>query len=386
MPDFGHHNLAPYAATADHTRGRVHEEPADPFCDAFEFDRRRISNSAAFRRLEYKTQVFVTLEDDHFRTRLTHTLEVAGIARTLAVALRVNQTLAEVISLAHDLGHPPFGHAGEMALRELMSQAGGFEHNTHSLRVVEYLEHPYPAFRGLNLTYETREGLIKHTTRYDKPVTPAGRGGDHHDLLDSGPLPTIEGQIACVADRLAYDCHDLEDAIAAGLVTEKALGDLRLWQEAARPVRAAYPGPVLAAVRRPVLDAMLATLMADVVTESKRRIEALEPHLTDDVRNASDAVVSLSPDMSEKANELESFLVERVYRHPRLVRMDAKARRFIERLFKAYVEIPNMLPERFFRRIDAQGVHRVVCDYIAGMTDRYCQDDYTKLFEPFERV
>ena len=378
--------LGPYAARPDQSRGCAHDEPDDPLRDAFERDRHRVCNCAAFRRLEYKTQVFVTLEDDHFRTRLTHTLEVAGIARTLAVALGVNETLAEVISLAHDLGHPPFGHAGEMALRELMAQAGGFEHNIHSLRIVDYLEHPYPQFRGLNLTYEVREGLIKHSTRFDRPEVGARTDSALWELLESGPLPPVEAQIANQADRMAYDCHDLEDAINAGLIVEGDLGDVGLWRQAADPVRTDHAAATLPAIRKPVLDRLLNTLLADAATESKRRIEALRPRLIDDVRTADDMVVALSSDMAARVNELEAFLVERVYHHHRLVRMDAKARRLIERLFNAYVENANMLPPRFAARIDEQGTHRVVCDYIAGMTDRFCQDDYMRLFEPFERV
>ncbi len=272
-----------------------------------------------------------------------------------------------------------------MTLRELMADHGGFEHNLHSLRVVDYLEHPYPDFRGLNLTYEVREGLIKHTTRYDKP---SGQAKDPAlwDLLESGPWPTVEGQIACVADRMAYDCHDLEDAIAADLVREGDLADLALWQEASQPVRAAHPQRPLPAVRRPILDRLQLMLLDDVVTEASRRLTDLDADLTDDVRAAEEAVVAFSPQVAGELNALEAFLVERVYRHHRLVRMDAKARRFIERLFCAYIDNPNMLPPRFAARIDEQGVHRVVCDYIAGMTDRFCQDDYSRLFEPFERV
>jgi dGTPase len=377
--------LATFAADPDASRGRVHDEPGSELHDAFEFDRRRVCNSAAFRRLEYKTQAFVTLEDDHFRTRLTHTLEVAGVSRTLARALNVCEVLAETIGLAHDLGHPPFGHAGEMALRELMSAYGGFEHNLHSLRVIDYLEHPYPEFRGLNLSYEVREGLIKHNTRYDKPST-GGKDPALWDLLESGPLPTVEGQIACLADRIAYDCHDLEDAIAANLVQEDELRELRLWEAAWQPVRSAYSDRPLVAIRRPVLDRLQYLLLNDVIAETRRRVAELAPTLVDDIRVAERAVVAFSESMSEQANELEAFLGERVYRHHRLVRMDAKARRFIGRLFEAYIENPNMLPPRFAARIDEQGVHRVVCDYVAGMTDRFCQDDYRRLFEPFERV
>ncbi len=378
--------LAQYASLPEHSRGRAHEEPADPFRDIFELDRCRVCSSAAFRRLEYKTQVFVTLEDDHFRTRLTHTLEVASIARIIARALRVNETLAEVISLAHDLGHPPFGHAGEMALRELMSDSGGFEHNMHSLRVVDYLEHPYPPFRGLNLCHETREGLVKHATRYDKPNAAARFNPGLLELLDGGLLPTVEGQIACIADGVAYDCHDLEDAIAANLIHESELMEVRLWRESAASIREDNPAKPLAAIRRPILDGIQNRMLADVVEESTRRIESLDPKIVDDIRNADDAVVAMSKEMLEMSGELEAFLFERVYRHHRLVRMDAKARRIIEKLFNAYLDRPNMLPERFFNRIDEQGVSRVVCDYIAGMTDRYCQDDYRRLFEPFERV
>lgn len=378
-------SLASYASHANQSRGRGADESPDHILDAFEMDRRRVFGCAAFRRLEYKTQAFVTLEDDHFRTRLTHTLEVAGIARTLAKALRVNDALAETIALAHDLGHPPFGHAGEVALRELMSENGGFEHNTHSLRVVDYLEHPYPKHRGLNLTFETREGLIKHNTRYDRPDA-ASTNPELWDLFEVGHLPSVEGQIACVADRLAYDSHDLEDAIAAGFVKERDLETIGLWAEASQPVREEHPDLVLAAVRRPVLDRLAAILVADVVAETTKRIERLEPALVDDVRVAEDGVVALSQERNEQLNELEAFLLARVYRHHRLVRMDAKAKRFIERLFNAYVENHAMLPPRFTARIDEQGVHRVVCDYIAGMTDRFCQDDYQRMFEPFERV
>ncbi|MCA9252142.1 MAG: deoxyguanosinetriphosphate triphosphohydrolase [Phycisphaerales bacterium] len=377
--------LKSYACHADQSNGRQFDESPDPFSDVFELDRRRVSGCAAFRRLEYKTQAFVTLEDDHFRTRLTHTLEVAGIARVVAKALGLNETLAETISLAHDLGHPPFGHAGEVALRDLMADHGGFEHNMHALRVVDYLEHPYPEHRGLNLTFETREGLIKHNTKYDRPEG-ASNNPALWDFFECGNLPSLEGQIACVADRLAYDGHDLEDAIAANLVNEEELADIAIWAEAIAPIREQYPDLVLAAVRRPVLDRLGRLLIADVVDETERRIAANDPKLVDDIRLMKEGVVALSQARNSQLNELEAFLVEHVYHHHRLVRMDAKARRFIERLFLAYVENPAMLPPRFTSRIDEQGVHRVVCDYIAGMTDRFCQDDYQRMFEPFERV
>ncbi|MBN1510767.1 MAG: deoxyguanosinetriphosphate triphosphohydrolase [Phycisphaerae bacterium] len=386
MPENAQRKMASYAARSADSCGRVHAEPPDPIRDAFGLDRHRVLSCAAFRRLEYKTQVFVTFEDDHFRTRLTHTLEVAEIARRLAIALDVNPTLAEVISLTHDLGHPPFGHAGEMALRDLMQLHGGFEHNRQSLRIVDYLEHPYPAFRGLNLSFEVREGIAKHETRYDSPNASENAYPPATEFFASGQWPTVEGQIACLADELAYDGHDLEDAIGAALIDEADLHAVTLWQMAAEPVRAAHPDLPLPAIRRPILDALLNTLLADVIAESRRRIAAARPQTPDAVRKATDPLVAFSDAMSSMARELGSFLLERVYRHARLVRMDTKARRFIERLFAAYAADPRMLPERFFRRIDEQGVHRVVCDYVAGMTDRFCQDDYKRLFEPFERV
>ncbi|MFH0980871.1 MAG: deoxyguanosinetriphosphate triphosphohydrolase [Planctomycetota bacterium] len=381
------------AARPETSRGRVHAEPggslalaAGTLRNAFELDRERVLASAAFRRLMYKTQVFVTYEHDHFRTRLTHTLEVAQIARRMALALGVDETLAEVIALAHDLGHAPFGHAGETTLRTLMRAHGGFEHNWQSLRVVDYLEHPYPPFRGLNLTYETREGLVKHATAYDRPEPARRSEPSLAELLGSGPWPSVEGQIACLADRIAYDTHDSEDALGAGLIDEQQLNDVELWSLAAAPVRAQYPETALPAVRRPILDRLLDLLAADVVAESRRRAERLRPAGIDDVCTTPELIVAFSAELDPMVAALEAFLTDKVYRHHRLVRMDDKARRFIERLFSVYVENPAMLPGRFAGRIAEQGVQRVVCDYIAGMTDRFCQDDYKRLFEPFERV
>jgi dGTPase len=378
------------AARAATSRGRAYPDPDDAAApgarsDAFALDRQRVLATAAFRRLTYKTQVFVTSESDHYRTRLTHTLEVAQVARRLAIALGVNENLAEVIALAHDLGHAPFGHAGEAALRALLRDHGGFEHNLQSLRVVDYLEHPFPPFRGLNLTYETREGLVKHITAYDHP-DPAFLPESAGELLASGPWPSLEGQIACVADRLAYDTHDLEDGLGAGLIDERQLGDVALWSTAAAPVRGRYPEAALPAIRRLILDRMLDVLLADVAGEACRRSVRLQPAALDDVRQAAEPIIAFSAELEPQVKTLESFLFDHVYRHHRLVRMDDKARRLIVRLFEAYVENPAMLPDRFAQRIPTQGVQRVVCDYVAGMTDRFCQDDYKRLFEPFERV
>ncbi len=378
--------LAPHAVDPTKTRGRVHSESPDASRDPFELDRHRILASPSFRRLQYKTQVLVTDEHDHFRTRLTHTLEVAQIARRLAVAVEANERLAESIALAHDLGHAPFGHAGEAMLAELMACARGFEHNAQALRIVDYLEHPYPGFRGLNLSYEVREGLIKHATEFDKPEPSTVDGVEVDDLLASGPHPSLEAQLASVADRIAYDCHDLEDALGAHLIGEAELNNLELWVDASVPVREQHPRSNLFAVRRPVLDAMVDRMIYDCVAETHRRVRSLGICTLDDVRNAETPIADFSEGFLPDVREMEGFLAERVYRHHRLVRMDTKARRFIARLFAAYIADPAMLPPRFARRVDAQGAHRVVCDYIAGMTDRFCLDEYKRLFEPYERV
>lgn len=378
--------LQPYAVSAKDSLGRVHDEPDDPLRDAFELDRHRILSSAAFRRLQYKTQVFVTDEHDHFRTRLTHSLEVAEVSRRLAVAIGVNERLAEVIALSHDLGHPPFGHAAEAMLRECMASAGGFEHNLQTLRIVDYLEHPYPAHRGLNLSYEVREGIVKHSTAYDKPESGGSVLADWDDLLETGPLPSVEGQIASLADRIAYDCHDLEDALGASLVDRNALNEITLWRDAAADVRREFPDANIFAVRRPILTAMMTRLISDGAAETKQRAEAAGVRHVDDVRRLDHPVVAFSKEVEALVGELEGFLAERVYRHHRLVRMDAKARRFIARIFEEYLKEPAMLPPRFANRIDEQGTERVVCDYIAGMTDRFCQDEYLRLFAPHERV
>lgn len=371
--------LAPYAVDDEQCAGRVHNETEDPLRGPFARDRQRVLQSTAFRRLEYKTQVFVTHEHDHFRTRLTHTLEVAEISRRLAVALGVNETLAETIALAHDLGHPPFGHAGEATLNDVMQEHGGFEHNAHSLRIVDYLEHPFPPFRGLNLTFEVREGLAKHETAYDKPGGGESDRDAIADLFVMGANPSVEGQIASLADGLAYDCHDLEDALGAGLLGESDLASILLWRQAAEPVRNDHPEANLYAIRRPVLDALLDNLIQCTLVETRRRMAAAGIQSADDARRASDLVVCLPDTTREQMAELESFLLRRVYRHERLAEMDRQARRIVSGVFGAYVRDPGQLPRRFADRIAATGLHQVVCDYVAGMTDRFCRAEYERL-------
>ena len=366
-----------FAVRPDESRGRQYPEatPGEP--DPFIVDRRRILRSAAFRRLQYKTQVFVTHENDYYRTRLTHTLEVVDVARRLARMLGVNELLTETIALAHDLGHPPFGHAGEQALTAGMADHGGFEHNVQSLRIIEFLEHPYPPFRGLNLSHEVREGLAKHRTNYDHPAV--------HELADDTRAP-VEGQIACVADRIAYDCHDLEDAIGAHFVNATELQALPLWRDTAEAFADEFRDRPLPAIRRPILDALEQELLVDIVTETRRRIAEADIKTVGDVRHCDYDVVGCSDSTLRKLETLERFLQSRLYQHRRLIRMDNKAKRFIGQLFAAYLDEPKLLPQRFVNRIADQGLYRVVCDYIAGMTDRFCQDEYRRLFLPHERV
>jgi dGTPase len=355
---------------ADHG-GRAHTEPPDPLRTPFELDRHRIVESTAFRRLEHKTQVFAAAHHDHFRTRLTHTLEVAQIARILARGLRVNETLAEAIALAHDLGHPPFGHAGEVALREAMAAHGGFNHNTHSLRVVEDLEHPFPQFRGLNLTAATRAGLAAHQTRYDLP--------EHgpRDTATAASGPSVEAQVASIADRIACACHDLEDAIGADFLSAEDLNVLTLWDEALTSLPIDAAAMHIHAIRRPVLDRVLDGALSSVVTVSSENLAKYDSARA--VRAATDPLVTLAPEMDHHLIQLEDFLLHRVYRHEEIAEMDEKGRRMVLCLFETYGDDPSRLPQRYARRIEDQGLHRVVCDYIAGMTDRYCRAVYQSL-------
>ena len=326
---------------------REHHESADPLRHPFELDRHRIITCTAFRRLQNKTQVFAPSLHDHFRNRLTHSLEVAQIARCLARNCGAEQDLCEAISLAHDLGHAPFSHAGEKALNELMTGRGGFNHNAHSVRVVEFLEHPYPAFRGLNMTCATLEGLRSHATRYDEPSSTS--------LL----TPSIESQIASIADRIAYNLHDLEDAIGAGLIDEDQLSHVAIWGDALAETGPSFRSQELHAVRRPLLDAILNRLIADALAN-------LPP------------VLKFSNECEMALQGLETFLLDRVYHHSDVDRADAEGQQKIHELFSAYMRNPDLLPARFAERIPDQGPHRVICDFIAGMSDPYCSTQYSQ--------
>ncbi|HUU90715.1 MAG TPA: deoxyguanosinetriphosphate triphosphohydrolase [Phycisphaerae bacterium] len=368
--------LAPYAAKARETQGRVHPEPEHEYRTAYQRDRDRVVHSTAFRRLEYKTQVFLTHEGDFFRTRLTHTMEVAQIARTLARALNLNEDLTEAVALAHDLGHTPFGHSGEEALRELMADHGGFEHNRHGVRIIDYLEHPYPQFRGLNLTWEVREGIAKHATQYDHPAA---------EGFDDAP-PPLEGQAVEIADSIAYDSHDLDDALAMGIISAGDLEHLAIFEQAAadfeKTLADLSPDQRIRRIAKLLIDLMV----SDVIGGAEREIADAGVKGVADVRAARRRLVHLSPDLEAKARELEAFLMDRVYRNYRVARMTTKAKRFITKIFEAYQTNPDQLRPDYRRRADTEGLERVIADYIAGMTDRFAQDEYQRLYEPFERV
>lgn len=370
--------LAPYAVRACESAGRRVGEPQHARRTGFQRDRGRVVHSTAFRRMQYKTQVFVNDEGDHFRTRLTHTLEVTGLARNMARFLGVNEDLTEVVALAHDCGHTPFGHAGEETLNELMAAHGGFEHNAQSLRVVDLLESPYPGLPGLNLHYEIRECIAKHSTVYDQPV--AG------DEFDTNEAPPIEGQIVETADRIAYDSHDMEDALRAGLITPEDPADIEIWRKADAIVEAQFPGASGMTKARRTAKRLIELMISDVLATARTNLDETGPQSVGDVRKLGRRVVCFSKPMEALLEPLETFLMNRVYRHYRVNRMMTKCNRFIRMLFEAYLERSDQLPDEQQLRIAEHGKHRVICDYLAGMTDRFCQDEYRRLFVPFERA
>ncbi len=328
---------------------------------------------SAFRRLDYKTQVFVPHERDHFRTRLTHTLEVAQIGRNLARALRLNEDLVEAAALAHDLGHPPFGHAGEEALDRLMAEHGHFEHNRQSLRVVDYLEHPYLGFRGLNLTRAVRMSLAKHETRH---APPAG------DEFDDGLSGSAEAQLTDTCDAIAYSAADLSDALEARWLARDELGGLTLWQAAwARAeAEAADARPIHKEIR--ATRSIVSLLAEDLLAESARRLEAGRYDSPRAVQGAAEKVIGFTEPVAQGLEQLKRFLYERVYVHPVSLAKDAEGQQLIAELFAHFLARPEDLPARFARRLDADGLHRTICDYIAGMTDRYCRDEHDRLVGP----
>lgn len=380
--------LAPYACRTVHSRGRVYDEPDSPHRNAYQRDRDRIIHSTAFRRLEYKTQVFVNHEGDHYRTRLTHSIEVAQIARSICRSMHLHEDLAEAVALAHDLGHTPFGHSGQDALDEVMKPYGGFEHNRQSLRVVEQLEVKYPAFPGLNLSYETREGIVKHHSAYD---TPKNRDLAHYNLHEQ---PALEAQIGNLADEIAYNNHDIDDGYRAGMLTVEGLMQLDLFRMHYEQADAEFPDASERLKVNETVRHMINFLIIDVIEETQRRIRAAGVESFDDVRTASKALVGLSKPVRRMNGEMKKFLFKHMYRHYRVARMANKAERVIREIFTVYMEHPAMLPEnqqvelaqaKADAALTPEKQARIIADYIAGMTDRYANEEYERLFNVLAR-
>ena len=372
--------LASYAVSEETSRGRAHDEDGPAYRSAFQRDRDRIIHSAAFRRLEYKTQVFVNHEGDMFRTRLTHSIEVAQISRTIARALGLNEDLVEAIALAHDLGHTPFGHAGQDALNACMHDYGGFEHNLQSLRVVDLLEVRYASFPGLNLTYETREGILKHCSRANaRALGPLGER-----FLDGGQ-PSLEAQVANLADEIAYNNHDVDDGLRAGLLDVDTLTAAEFFREQYETVRARWPALRGRRVVHETIRAMINRQATDLLDTSHAAIDALGPESVDDVRGHRMALIRFSAPMLEQHRALKQLLRRELYRHYRVFRMSMKAQRIVKDLFDAFFNTPRTLPHDTQRRIEEGGGDeseraRLVADYVAGMTDRFAIAEYRRLF------
>lgn len=368
--------LAPYAMASARSRGRDHAAGPDDLRTDFQRDRDRIIHSTAFRKLEYKTQVYMVHHGDYFRTRITHTMEVAQIARTLARDLRLNQDLTEAIALAHDLGHTPFGHSGEAALKRLLAGRGGFEHNEQGLRVVEHLEERSPVIPGLNLTWEVREGIIKHDTEYDSPAVP--------ERFRPDLAPTLESQVVDVADEIAYNNHDLDDALKMGLIVERDLRDVPHVNEAFARARSELPDDSADKfVKYRAIGGLIGDHVRDVLVTSSDKIARLGLASEANVRAMTgERVIRFSESAHARNRTLKDFLMRRVYRHPHVARMNAKAERFMEAMFGLYHDHSDQLPLKHQARIDHDGLTRVVVDYISGMTDRYLVDEYTRAFLP----
>jgi len=366
--------LASYAVKSGESRGRAWPEKEHEFRTAFQRDKDRIVHSTAFRRLEYKTQVFVNHEGDHYRTRLTHTLEVAQVARTIARVLRLNEDLVEGISLAHDLGHGPFGHAGEQALQELMKDHGGFEHNRQTLRIVEKLEESYTDFKGLNLTREVLEGIKKH-----------GESGKEKSSKDF-PL-SLEAQLVDIADEIAYDSHDVDDGLRSGLFEPEDLESVSVWRSIMAYIRKKYPklkeGSQL---NRLGVRLLINRQVQDVIDQTRKNIRAMRIGTFGDLERSDRRVIEFSKGMQKIKKGWREFLSENLYQHYRVVRMTEKGVRMLKQIFNVFLERPKQLPKPIQERSRSEGIHRAICDYVSGMTDRFAQDEYKRLFAPYEKV
>ena len=361
--------LAPHAQKSADSRGRQYSEPSHAYRTEFQRDRARIIHSRAFRRMEYKTQVFLNGTGDHLRTRLTHSIEVASISRTIARALGLNEDLAEAIALAHDLGHAPFGHSGEEMLAECMRDYDGFNHNRQSLRVVELLENPYPNFPGLNLTFEVREGLRKHQVARDFPAP----GKEEYRCL------SLEAQVADLADEITYYSHDLDDAVDFEILTPTQLGESEVWRRSHRAVLARYSGVREPGLHKVIIRDIIDNEVHDLVATSAKSIADAGVQSADEVRRQPVPLIRYSNGLAEANSALRKFLYQNVYYHPRVSEVNRRACEMLRRVFEAYLLDPDRLGDGATRRIEKEGLHRTVCDYVAGMTDRYLMEEHERI-------
>jgi dGTPase len=365
-------SLAPFGIKASNSRGRLYPEDEPDYRTCFQRDRDRIIHTTAFRRLEYKTQVFVNYEGDYYRTRLTHTIEVAQIGRTIARALGANEDLVETICLAHDLGHPAFGHSGEATLARLMKDYGGFDHNKQSFRIITLLENRYPEYPGLNLTWEVLEGIVKHETEYDK----SDAEEFNPDLRGS-----LEAQITNIADELAYTAHDLDDGLRSGMITPTMLEGIDLW-EILRSSVGWHSGMLDELTRHRAIRRLIGLEVTDVAQSTAKKLQDSAVRSVDELQQLPYNVVGFSDDLRRRNRQLKDFLYKNMYRHWRVIRMAVKAERIISALFDAYRSESSMLPNHIQDTIEERGLERTICDYIAGMTDRYAIEEHRKLFDP----
>jgi dGTPase len=364
-------NLAPYAVRSKYSRGRVYPDKEPEYRTAFQRDRDRILHTTAFRRLEYKTQVFINYEGDYYRTRLTHTLEVAQIGRTFARALGANEDLVEAISLAHDLGHPPFGHSGESALARLMLNHGGFDHNKQSMRIVTALERRYPDYPGLNLTWEVCEGIVKHESEYDL----ADASGYNPELRGH-----LEAQITNAADELAYTAHDLDDGLRSGMITPAMLAGITLWEILAESI--GWHEEILDELdRHRLIRRLIGMEVSDLVQATDGRLRDSMIKSVDELQRLPYNVIGFSEDMHRRNRQLKDFLYTNLYRHYRVVRMQVKAERILSDLWQSYFKEPAILPRHVQELVEVYGLERTITDYIAGMTDRFAIEEHKKLFD-----
>jgi len=369
-------NLSNYAMNQEKSKGRLNEEKFDDSRSRFERDRDRIIHSEAFRKLEYKTQVFVNHEGDYYRTRLTHTMEVSQIARAIGKRLGLNLELIEAIALSHDLGHTPFGHTGEDVLDEILDDIGGFEHNRQSYRVVTYLEKRYPEFRGLNLSYETLEGIVKHATPYDHPSNE-----DLDDIFNLEEVPSLEAQIIDFADEIAYLNHDIDDGLVSNLLDWEELKNIDIWNERLKKIKQKYKDcKNKNIVKFRTISSLISYFINDIINTTKNNIENYNIETFEDIKRKNKKIVGFSSKVDENRRQLKEFLFEKMYNHPRVMRMRVSAERCIKELYKAYRKYPRIMPVKYQNEIDDIGLDRTIGDYISSMTDRFALEEYRSLY------